>query len=50
VGLLGPNGAGKSTLFNILSTYHIQDSGHILALGKEITTYSDFYKSTGLCA
>ena len=49
LGLLGPNGAGKSTLFNLLSTYHSQDSGKILVYGQELKNQHKFFKKVGLC-
>ena len=35
--IIGPNGAGKSTFFNLLTGYHIPDSGTIVFDGKDIT-------------
>ncbi len=36
--IMGPSGSGKSTLLNCLSTLDFITSGHILLLGKDITT------------
>lgn len=49
LGLLGPNGAGKSTLFNTLSTFHDRTAGKIKNFGRELDTYSSFFKETGIC-
>ena len=49
IGLLGPNGAGKSTLFNLLSTYHSLTEGTIRTFGKNLGTFSSFFKQTGIC-
>ncbi len=35
--IIGPNGAGKSTFFNLITAYHIPDSGKIVFKGEEIT-------------
>ncbi len=35
--IIGPNGAGKTTLFNLITGYHLSDSGGIYFQGKEIT-------------
>lgn len=35
--IIGPNGAGKSTLFNLITGYHLPDSGHISFMGRDIT-------------
>ena len=35
--IIGPNGAGKSTFFNLITGYHIPNSGTVLFKGKEIT-------------
>jgi branched-chain amino acid transport system ATP-binding protein len=34
--IIGPNGAGKTTLFNLITGYHIADSGQIIFEGKSI--------------
>lgn len=34
--IIGPNGAGKTTLFNLITGYHLPDSGRILFEGKNI--------------
>jgi len=35
--IIGPNGAGKSTFFNLLTGYHVADSGNIFFKGVNIT-------------
>ncbi|MFQ5785077.1 MAG: ABC transporter ATP-binding protein [Alphaproteobacteria bacterium] len=35
--IIGPNGAGKSTFFNLLTGYHIPESGTIIFDGHDIT-------------
>ena len=42
LGLIGPNGAGKSTVFNLLTSYLKVDSGNIIFLGKDITSFSTY--------
>lgn len=37
--LLGPSGCGKTTLLRIIAGFEKQDSGEILFLGKDITSY-----------
>ncbi|MEW6112913.1 MAG: ABC transporter ATP-binding protein [Thermodesulfobacteriota bacterium] len=34
--IIGPNGAGKTTLFNLMTGYHVPDSGRVLFMGKNI--------------
>jgi len=34
--IIGPNGAGKTTLFNLITGYHLPDSGRILFQGRDI--------------
>ena len=34
--IIGPNGAGKTTLFNLITGYHLPDSGRILFEGRNI--------------
>lgn len=36
-GLIGPNGAGKSTLFDIITSIHRPDAGHVYLEGRRIT-------------
>lgn len=38
VSLIGPNGAGKTTFFNVIAGLYRPTSGHILFLGKEISS------------
>jgi len=35
--IIGPNGAGKTTLFNLITGYHLSNSGGIYFKGKDIT-------------
>ncbi|MCB2227737.1 MAG: ABC transporter ATP-binding protein [Desulfarculaceae bacterium] len=35
--IIGPNGAGKSTLFNLITGYHVPDSGQVKFMGRDIT-------------
>ncbi len=35
--IIGPNGAGKTTLFNLITGYHLADSGGIYFQGRDIT-------------
>ncbi len=35
--LIGPNGAGKSTVFNLITSFLIPDSGHVIYHNNEIT-------------
>ncbi len=37
VGIIGPNGAGKTTFFNAMSGVIAPTSGHMLALGEDLT-------------
>jgi branched-chain amino acid transport system ATP-binding protein len=34
--IIGPNGAGKTTLFNLITGYHLPDSGRIIFEGQDI--------------
>jgi branched-chain amino acid transport system ATP-binding protein len=34
--IIGPNGAGKTTLFNLITGYHVPDSGRVLFMCKDI--------------
>jgi ABC-type branched-subunit amino acid transport system ATPase component len=36
-GIIGSNGAGKTTFFNLLTGYHLPDTGTILYQGRDIT-------------
>ena len=40
--IIGPNGAGKTTLFNLITGYHIANSGKILFEGKSIAGMQPF--------
>ena len=35
--IIGPNGAGKSTFFNLITGYHVANSGKVSFKGREIT-------------
>jgi branched-chain amino acid transport system ATP-binding protein len=35
--IIGPNGAGKSTFFNLITGYHVANSGKVVFKGREIT-------------
>ncbi|MCK4789022.1 MAG: ABC transporter ATP-binding protein [Desulfobacteraceae bacterium] len=35
--IIGPNGAGKTTIFNLITGYHLPDSGRIFFQGKDIS-------------
>lgn len=35
--VIGPNGAGKTTLFNLITGYHVPDTGRVLFFDKDIT-------------
>ena len=35
--IIGPNGAGKSTFFNLITGYHLPDSGQVFFKGQDIT-------------
>jgi branched-chain amino acid transport system ATP-binding protein len=37
LGLIGPNGSGKTTLFNVITGFHLPDSGRIFLNNREIT-------------
>jgi branched-chain amino acid transport system ATP-binding protein len=39
-GLIGPNGSGKTTLFNSIVGTHAVDTGSIVFMGQEISTFS----------
>jgi branched-chain amino acid transport system ATP-binding protein len=34
--IIGPNGAGKTTLFNLITGYHLPDSGKVILEGRDI--------------
>ncbi|UCF03817.1 MAG: ABC transporter ATP-binding protein [Deltaproteobacteria bacterium] len=38
--IIGPNGAGKSTFFNLLTGYHLVDSGKVYFKGRDITNWA----------
>jgi branched-chain amino acid transport system ATP-binding protein len=40
--IIGPNGAGKTTLFNLITGYHVPDSGKIVFRGKNIAGVQPF--------
>ncbi len=40
--IIGPNGAGKTTLFNLITGYHIPDSGKVIFEGKNIAGMQPF--------
>lgn len=40
--IIGPNGAGKTTLFNLITGYHVPDSGRILFRGENIAGVQPF--------
>jgi branched-chain amino acid transport system ATP-binding protein len=40
--IIGPNGAGKSTFFNLITGYHIPNSGKVFFKEKEITRLPPF--------
>jgi branched-chain amino acid transport system ATP-binding protein len=40
--LIGPNGAGKSTVFNLITSFLMPDSGHVLYGNAEITGLSPY--------
>jgi branched-chain amino acid transport system ATP-binding protein len=40
--IIGPNGAGKTTLFNLITGYHVPDSGRILFKGENIAGVQPF--------
>ena len=40
--LIGPNGAGKSTVFNLITSFLMPDSGHVLYRNSEITALSPY--------
>jgi branched-chain amino acid transport system ATP-binding protein len=35
--IIGPNGAGKSTFFNLITGYHLSNSGQVFFKGRDIT-------------
>lgn len=39
VGLIGPNGSGKTTMFNIISGFYKPDSGKVIFMERDITSY-----------
>lgn len=41
--IIGPNGAGKTTLFNLITGYHVPDSGKILFRGSNIAGMQPFH-------
>ncbi|MBM3299670.1 MAG: ABC transporter ATP-binding protein [Deltaproteobacteria bacterium] len=40
--IIGPNGAGKTTLFNLITGYHVPDTGRILFKGENIAGRQPF--------
>lgn len=40
--IIGPNGAGKTTMFNLITGYHVPDSGRIVFRGKDISGMEPF--------
>ena len=40
--IIGPNGAGKTTLFNLVTGYHVPDTGKIFFKGKNIAGMEPF--------
>ena len=40
--IIGPNGAGKSTYFNLITGYHLPNSGQVFFKGKDITRLPPF--------
>jgi branched-chain amino acid transport system ATP-binding protein len=38
--IIGPNGAGKSTFFNLITGYHLVDSGKVYFKGRDITNWA----------
>ncbi len=40
--VIGPNGAGKTTLFNLITGYHVPDTGRILFRGRNIAGMQPF--------
>ncbi|MBF0526297.1 MAG: ABC transporter ATP-binding protein [Deltaproteobacteria bacterium] len=40
--IIGPNGAGKTTLFNLITGYHVPDSGKIIFNGQNIAGLQPF--------
>jgi len=40
--IIGPNGAGKTTLFNLITGYHIPDTGRVIFKEKEVSGMEPF--------
>ena len=40
--IIGPNGAGKTTMFNLITGYHVPDSGRIIFKGKDVSGSEPF--------
>jgi len=40
--IIGPNGAGKTTMFNLITGYHVPDSGRIIFQGRDIAGKQPF--------
>jgi branched-chain amino acid transport system ATP-binding protein len=40
--IIGPNGAGKTTMFNLITGYHVPDSGRVIFQGKDISGLQPF--------
>jgi branched-chain amino acid transport system ATP-binding protein len=45
LGIIGPNGAGKTTLTNLITGYHLPDSGQVLFEGKNLTNSSVHHRA-----
>lgn len=44
--IIGPNGAGKSTFFNLITGYHLPDSGKVFFKGRDITPLPPYKRCT----
>ena len=44
--IIGPNGAGKSTYFNLITGYHVANSGRVLYKGEDITRLPSYKRCT----